>query len=257
MFCCLFTKEKYDSHNPTHGLLVLFKEMISSEILLNNTDITRLEIRNENCKTVPNALGTVSNLKTLIIYSAFITKLPESIKNLIFLSELRMSSSGLNTFPHNIILIPYLTHLYMQNNRITTLPNDIGCMKHLKVLKLEGNHIESLPDSIGGLESLEECYLNNNRLSEVPESLGLLVKLWQIALGGNKLSSLSSSFLTNTAEGPDRHVDISDNDGEVLVEVATTTGKTGTEIVNGSHLFGNVTLSGRFTLKYEPARPPK
>lgn len=251
------TKKKGDTHTPLKGHLSLYSKEINTKNLLKHTTINNLTIFSKECETLPDALSQLVNLRVLNIYSEAIAELPESVKNLILLFELRMSSSKLKAFLRNIVLIPNLTHIYMQNNEITTLPDDIGCLKQLKVLKLEINQIKKLPKSVGNLESLEECFLVNNQLTEVPESLGHLAKLWLIELGGNKLSSLPYSYVSNSSEIRDRHVDITNNNDEVTIEVPTTTGKTGTKVVNTPHLFGKVTLTGGAILRYEPVQPPK
>jgi internalin A len=143
--------------------------------------------------------------------------LPESIRDLTWLGELRVTDNNLTEVPDWIDELKELRVLWLPNNLLLTLPQSLGRLSNLKTLIIDGGRASAAFDVIGSLFGLRELalvnlglivvphwirelrklynlYLFKNRLLELPNWIGELSMMEFLSLHGNDLSSLPTSL---------------------------------------------------------------
>jgi leucine-rich repeat protein SHOC2 len=155
------------------------------------SDLTCLRLYLNQLTTVPESIGNLSNLTHLHIDHNQLTSLPESIGNLSKLTHLHLYNNQLTSLPESIVNLSSLTHLYLDNNCLTSLPESIGNLTNLEFLGVDYNQLTSLPNSIGNLSRLTHLYLFNNKLTTLPQSISSLSNLELLQLILNPLTDLS------------------------------------------------------------------
>jgi Leucine-rich repeat (LRR) protein len=150
-----------------NGRLLKFRfyDFISTEPLI----FTNNQIHN-----LPESLGELSYLDTLIIRTPYITHIPLSIGNLRNLKFLSLSS--------------------FENNNISSLPTNFGNLNKLNILQLNGFNFSIYPEIINKLSNLIYLNLEGNQLTYIPASIGDLVNLLYLDLGWNKIETLPESI---------------------------------------------------------------
>ena len=124
--------------------------------------------------SLPDSIGNLKNLKTLVVNNTELSSLPYSIGNLKNLQTLDVSDNKLSSLPDSIGNLKHLQKLNLSDNELTSLPNSIGNLKHLKTLDVSDNELSSLPQSIMDL------ILSDNFVSLVgitPEKLDQLIRV--------------------------------------------------------------------------------
>ncbi|KAK4775334.1 hypothetical protein SAY86_010269 [Trapa natans] len=127
---------------------------------------------------MPESFGSLSSLLTLVLYSAYITKLPDSISMLPRLR--RLSLCGCKRFerlPESLVDMKSLVELRLAYTSIIELPERIGQLVKLEILDLTGVSIFKLPDSVGDMQSLNMLDISLSSISHLPVTIGLLKKL--------------------------------------------------------------------------------
>lgn len=161
-------------------------------------------------KGFPVEICCLTNLNMLSIKSNELSILPQDIKNLVQLKELRLSRNLLTTLPpeigentnlrslcislNHLVSIPKeikklksLTSLCLSKNNLDSLPIEIGELVHLKELIAKGNRLEFLPSEIGNLSQLVNLDVSYNLLKLLPEQISHLVRLKELHVRNNKL----------------------------------------------------------------------
>ena len=148
-----------------------------------NTQVLKLDL-SFNKFTLPKSIGksttligSLTQLTTLNLSNNNLTTLPESIGNLTQLTELYLDNNQLTTLPESFGNLTQLTKLDLDNNQLTTLPESIGNITELTSLYLEYNNLTTLPESIGNITQLNQLDLSNNNLTTLPESIKNLTQL--------------------------------------------------------------------------------
>jgi leucine-rich repeat protein SHOC2 len=156
--------------------------------------VTCIVLRYTQLISLPDSIGTLSNLTKLYLENNQIISLPDSIGKLSNLTELHLSSNQLTSLPESIGKLSNLTKLCLGSNQLTSLPESIGRLSSLTELHLSSNQLTSLPESIGKLSNLTKLCLGSNQLTSLPESIGRLSSLTNLDLGNNQLTSLPESI---------------------------------------------------------------
>jgi CCR4-NOT transcription complex subunit 6 len=80
----------------------------------------------------------------------------------VFLSELYVASNKISRLPESIGQLRYLTHLDASFNQLTELPKELGMCVYLKKLLVFNNRIETVPFALGALHQLEQLGIEGN-----------------------------------------------------------------------------------------------
>lgn len=123
-----------------------------------------------------------------------LTKIPELVFELSYLSSLDLRNNQLSSVPESITKLSYLSNLYLSNNQLSSVSKNIMKLSNLSSLHLNYNELSSVSESITRLSNLKRLYLSNNQLSSVSESITKLSNLSVLDLSYNELSSVSDSI---------------------------------------------------------------
>jgi hypothetical protein len=113
-----------------------------------------------------------------------LSSLPESIRQLVNLTRLRLNHNNFTIFPKEICQLTNLESLVFYNNNLTNIPKEIGNLTRLESLELQFNKLIDLPEEIGELTNLTYLNLENNNLSNLPK-INNLVNLEELHLAEN------------------------------------------------------------------------
>ncbi|XP_015592936.1 leucine-rich repeat-containing protein 47 [Cephus cinctus] len=176
---------------------------------------------NQTClNEIPDGIGKLNNLTTLVLHSNKISKLPSVIRNLQKLKVLDCSRNQLEHLPQELGNLPQLTSINFSSNLLNELPSQAHNIKlsildlsnnqfnnfpdvcypeliHLAEIKLNGNKIKQIPSNIHVLPSLKLLDLADNHISAVPGELADCSKLKELNLKGNPLSDKRLSKLVD------------------------------------------------------------
>ncbi len=160
---------------------------------------TELDLSELNFSIIPDSLGELYWLKSLILNSLDLLVLPESIKNLTNLQTLNLSHTQISNIFDLIGNLTNLQTLDLSDTQILILPESIGNLTNLQNLDLSHTQISILPESIGNLTNLQNLNLNFSKISNLPESIGNLTNLTNLNIKFSKISNLPDSIgnLTN------------------------------------------------------------
>jgi hypothetical protein len=148
---------------------------------LKNRDITK-----DGIVTIPEAIGTLTELRVLGCSGNSIETLPAAIGNLVNLQKLDCGNNRIVVLPAGIGNCINLTVLDLRHNQLAAIPPEIENCKKLKLLQLWGNKLTTLNEAVIRLPALEELYLKDNRLTSLPASI-VKLNLRYFDVMGNKL----------------------------------------------------------------------
>lgn len=192
--------------NTNNAELRILLEKISKMTLFQSLTITK----SYQLTALPENIGNLTTLESIVIQNTQLTKLPKSIKKLTKLNYLYLSNNQLKYLPESIgklnikVLglsnnkieklpidfseLTSLNYLGLSNNQLSIFPIVITKLKHLFYLNLSSNLLTESPVSISQLTQLSNLDLSNNQLKAIPESMAQLTKLQNLNLSKNKLS---------------------------------------------------------------------
>jgi leucine-rich repeat protein SHOC2 len=139
----------------------------------------------------------LTDLTDLDLSHSYMTRLPDSIIDLLCLKNLRSVFTPISSLPENIGNLSSLETLSVRFNKLTILPESICNLKKLTKLDLSCSpKLNSLPDNIGNLSSLIELNLGGcfGQLTRLPNSIGNLSELKILNLSENQLTALPDSI---------------------------------------------------------------
>ncbi|KAJ7986123.1 hypothetical protein DPEC_G00347530 [Dallia pectoralis] len=111
------------------------------------------------------------------------------------LKSLNLSHNRLGVFPESVCEILTLTELNLSCNGLKAVPTQIGNLQSLQTLSLDGNYLTSLPEELGGLTQLSSLGLSFNNFPHVPAVLYRLSGVDRLAMAGNCVETLELSTL--------------------------------------------------------------
>jgi Leucine-rich repeat (LRR) protein len=134
--------------------------------------------------SIPDSVGNLISLTELVTYGSAIKELPTSIGSLSYLKKLSVGNCRfLSKLPDSIEGLASIVELQLDGTSITNLPDQVGALKMLmKLTMMNCKDLISLPKSIGNLFALTSLDLNNAKISELPESIGMLDNLIRLRL---------------------------------------------------------------------------
>ncbi|XP_039164832.1 disease resistance protein RUN1-like [Eucalyptus grandis] len=157
--------------------------------------LTKLYLSNTSIKELPEFIGSMEALETLIIVGCqLLYHIPNSIGNLASLSVFYINNSPLREIPDSIGKLQSLVELDLSRTRITKLPESIGNLQNLRELNIKTTPMTELPESIGNLQSLVELDLSRTRITKLPESIGNLQNLRELNIESIAVTELPESI---------------------------------------------------------------
>uniref|UniRef100_A0A8R1HHC1 Leucine-rich repeat-containing protein 58 n=1 Tax=Caenorhabditis japonica TaxID=281687 RepID=A0A8R1HHC1_CAEJA len=147
-----------------------------------------------NSFVIIRGLSTFSNVSVLDVSFNSLSALPEDIGQLTNLTSLIARNNLLEHLPKSMQFLERIENLYLSGNHFEYFPPVIMALRRLKTLHIGGNHISELPYTISTLESLTVLYLGGNRLREIPASIGCLYQLENLGLCDNVLETIPSTL---------------------------------------------------------------
>ncbi|XP_006641403.3 PH domain leucine-rich repeat-containing protein phosphatase 2 [Lepisosteus oculatus] len=122
------------------------------------------------------------------------------------LKSLNISHNRLGFFPESICEILTLTELNLSCNGIHSVPVQIGNLQGLQTLALDGNYLSSLPEELGGLSQLCSLGLSFNDFCQIPAVLEKLSGIDRLAMAGNQVELLDLGTLGRMSHL--KHIDL-------------------------------------------------
>jgi Leucine-rich repeat (LRR) protein len=123
--------------------------------------------------TVPDEIGDLRKLETLVLSRGTYRSLPATIGRLVKLKRLELSSKALRELPDEICELPELVELSI-SGRLTELPANLGALSTLRALNVRYAALRTLPSSIGKLDKLTTlCVHDDTAVPDVVYELPL------------------------------------------------------------------------------------
>lgn len=159
------------------GVSETFKRSGLDKHLFNLRHLNYLSITRTCLQSVPEEIGELTNLTTLILHSNEMAELPSSIAKLINLKVFDCSRNKLTSYPQELCNLPQLKILNLASNRLESIPS-LRRSVALNVLNVGNNKLKVFPDvCYAELICLSELYVNNNKIEEVPITISQLSAL--------------------------------------------------------------------------------
>jgi hypothetical protein len=147
-------------------------------------------------QTLPDEIGTLSQLSRLSLYNNRLCRLPPTFSHLKSLKELYLGSNNLRNIPKEITDLTGLETLSILFNNIEELPKDIKKLDHLKLLDLSFNSISVIPPEIEYMVNLEKIILDSNPIIYIPIEIARLTNLKSLSLFDTHLDPSISDLLS-------------------------------------------------------------
>lgn len=151
-------------------------------------------------KAIPEQIGQLKNLKTLVFFGLPLTKIPDALATLPDLKELELRTVLAK------LDLEHLISVLQANKKLTSLklhtlkkpiPPSIAALSSLKELDLETNGLTQIPKEIFALSKLTHLNLGVNNLKTLPQGIGNLKQLKTLKLNSNWTNELDTTNLMN------------------------------------------------------------
>ncbi|XP_033897698.3 PH domain leucine-rich repeat-containing protein phosphatase 2-like [Acipenser ruthenus] len=172
--------------------------------------VSVVDLSCESLEEVPECLFYSQDITHLNLRNNFMrpdrTEGLHSLNRFSQIKSLNLSHNRLGSFPESLCEILTLTELNLSCNGIRSLPAQIENLHSLQTLSLDGNHLSLLPEELGGLSQLSSLGLSFNNFSEIPAVLEMLSAVDRLAMAGNCLESLDLGTLSRMSHF--KHIDL-------------------------------------------------
>ena len=153
------------------------------QCLENQKKIKELIINNQNIIQInENIYDNLSNLTMLNLSNNNISNISEKILQLSNLKHLILNNNLISVIPFYLSDLIYLEEIQLENNLVQLIPLVIQNFNALKILSLSSNKLEKLPVELGLIKNLEILLIDKNEYTEVPTTICYLKKLKRIKL---------------------------------------------------------------------------
>ncbi|XP_048576951.1 malignant fibrous histiocytoma-amplified sequence 1 homolog isoform X2 [Nematostella vectensis] len=193
-----------------------------------------LNLEQNQFENFPLQICELINLEKLYLNACGLTLVPQSIINLVHLSDIDLSSNdlSLNGLPNEFFQLPKLKQLYLNDCQLKTLPSDIGLLRTLEGLQLNDNFLKTFPDELYSLRHLKKISAKNNCLICLSSRIIELQSLEKLLLMENNITVLPAEI----AKLPNlQFVNVFDNKLTRLPESLTDLGSTTRIVVRGNN----------------------
>ncbi|CAB3401320.1 unnamed protein product [Caenorhabditis bovis] len=186
-----------ENYNPENirNLTLTKNSFVSLRGLSTFTNVVHIDISNNSLTSIPEDIGNLSHLTTLVARNNLLETLPKSMCTLSNMEAVYLSGNRIDSFPAVVFNMHKLKVLHMGGNQIDSIPFAIGSMRSLEILYLGGNRITEVPATTGLLRNLTALSLSDNRLETIPSTLGELHHLESLTLHNNKLTTLPTEII--------------------------------------------------------------
>ena len=162
----------------------------------NEGTTSKLDCSMRKLSELPESIGDLANLETLLVFGNKLTKLPESIGGLANLKDFKCFKNQLS--PNSEIA--FLSAIEGRLPNLTSVTLDFCRTQRdegtTSTLDCSERKLAELPERIGDLANLETLLVFGNKLTKLPESIGALANLKDFRCYKNQLTGeyyLSSS----------------------------------------------------------------
>jgi len=144
--------------------------------------------------SLPDSIRELTWLTRLDLSGNWLTMLPTWIEELAQLETLVINLNPLKKLPENITRLSNLRMLGISNTKSLAASEAIGGLTNLEVLQLVGLRLNRIPEWMRGLRHLKSIYLGGNRLTELPEWIAEFTELEFLEIESNRLRILPHSL---------------------------------------------------------------
>jgi len=154
----------------------------------------KLQMPPEKLVALPDSLGNLTALDTLILSKNALRGLPETIGNLLALRVLEVDHNKLETVPASLGKLPKLETLNLANNSLSTLaPLADGSLPNLLTFAADFNQLQGLELPFASMARISSISVANNCIEALQEEMGLMQgSLTCLSLTANKITSLAA-----------------------------------------------------------------
>lgn len=146
-----------------------------------------LNISDTCLKVIPDDIGRLVNLQSILIFSNEIEQLNENICKLKKLKVLDFSRNRISVIPSGINTLPQLTSINLSSNQLEEFPQ-LNALPNLIYLDLSNNQLVVFPDVCYVENShLSDLKLNNNKITDIPGTINVLPVLKNFDISNNEL----------------------------------------------------------------------
>ena len=161
-------------------------------------------------RSLPDGIGSLTGLRTLILSNNALTTLPEAIATLRGLKVLELAFNQLTSLPSGFGRLEALETLLLAHNQLTSVAPLAGCTNlvsltldsnsltqlddaaferkpRLALLSARSNKLGRLPPELGECSLLQSVFVKGNAIHDVPFELSGLKKLKDLELDDNPL----------------------------------------------------------------------
>lgn len=162
--------------------------------------ITKLDLRGQLVRgtleppALPEAIGKLTGLDTLLLESNHLDSLPDALANLAQLRYLELMANDFASLPRVLFDLTALEGLDISGNEMTSLPDSLWALSSLVTLNVSANFcITTLPSSTGTMTNLRRLFVIACSLSTLPVELTELDSLY-VYLRGNYICDPGSEL---------------------------------------------------------------
>lgn len=169
--------------------------------------VKTLDASNNRLAALPDAVGALSNLRSLVLARNAIARLPLSLGTCANLRALVLDDNRLETLPESDAFFAGLARLKsfsLARNKLAALPDGIGALRALESLDVSGNALATLPSAIGKCAALEAVDVSENAPASststsaeflLPAELGFCKRLRDLACDGAPVTTVPGEIL--------------------------------------------------------------
>lgn len=158
--------------------------------VLNQWDITHLEIIGGQFTYFPEDISILKYLKSFSLISTQVQVLPKELFELPMLDCLNLKNNKISALPE-LKHFSTIRHLNLGRNHLSSssLKNFFIKIPYLNSLDLGHNKLRSIPESLKYLKDLRRLNLEGNKITDFPEELKELKELTHLSLINNPFTS--------------------------------------------------------------------
>lgn len=172
---------------------------------------TQLILINNQFTEVPEAIFSLSELRTLRLENNAISSIPDSVSKLKSLLEISLDENKFYEFPISLTKVKTIERIWIDKNRISSVPTNFPffniqrlSISHnilsnfggiiewntLQVLLINDNFLTVIPKEIKNLNHLKKFHLNQNKIHYISPELGQLLELKALELRNNLIEEI-------------------------------------------------------------------